>query len=211
MPLISCGAVKGGQGKTTWAITLASALEAGLIDLDYAQGDSHDWAERSGFTPAERVWPEVVVDRVVQASEATEWWVADTPPGEGVALRAALGASRAILIPVGCGTNDLRGWGRMMAVLAEIREKVNPQVRVGVVLNGTRAGCRTHDEAAAFFQEQVHDPKGRLWFLGTVGLRQAIPDALRNGRSPAMVAGLAGEEIQNVLDQFVKHCVRGKA
>jgi cellulose biosynthesis protein BcsQ len=210
MPLIACANVKGGQGKSTWAVILASVMEAGLLDGDSAQGDSCDWGNRSGFVPVERVWPEEVVDRMVQASEDSRWWVADCPPGEGVALRAALGAATAILIPVGCGTNDIRGWGRMSAVLAEVRKELSPLVRVGVVLNGVRSGCRTHEEAEEFFQQTVHDPKGLTWFLGTVGLRQAIPDAIRDGRSPAMVGGVAGDEIQEICRKFVRHCVKEK-
>jgi cellulose biosynthesis protein BcsQ len=208
MPLIACANVKGGQGKSTWAVILASMLEAGLLDVDFAQGDSCDWAARADFSPAEKVWPESVVERMGQASEDARWWVADCPPGEGVAFRAALGAATAILVPVGCGTNDIRGWGRMSTVLAEVRKELSPLVRVGIVLNGVRAGCRTHEEAVEFFQTTVHDPKALTWFLGTVGLRQAIPDAIRDGRSPAMVGGIAGDEIQLISHKFVRSCVR---
>ena len=210
MPLIACANVKGGQGKSTWAVILASVLEAGLLDLDSAQGDGFDWATRSEFAPVERVWPEGVVDRMAQASEDAGWWVADCPPGEGVALRAALGAATSVLVPVGCGTNDIRGWGRMSMVLDEVRKELSPLVRVGVVLNGVRAGCRTHEEAAEYFQKSVHSPKGLTWFLGTVGLRQAIPDAIRDGRSPALVGGVAGEEIEEISRRFVRYCVKGK-
>jgi cellulose biosynthesis protein BcsQ len=210
MPLIACANVKGGQGKSTWAVVLATMLEAGLLDVDSAQGDSFDWANRAGFSPVEKVWPEGVVDRMVQASEDPRWWIADCPPGEGVALRAALGAATAILVPVGCGTNDIRGWGRMTMVLEEVRKQVSPLVRVGVFLNGVRAGCRTHEEAADYFQKTVHDPKALTWFLGTVGLRQAIPDAIRDGRSPALVGSVAGDEIQMITHKFVRSCVKEK-
>jgi len=202
--LVSVGAVKGGQGKTTWAVALASAMEAGLLDLDSGQGDAHDWATRAGHTPSEKIRPDEVVARVEAAMDDRTLWVADTPPGEGVALRTALGAAIGVLVPVGTGTNDLRGWGRMVSLLGEIRQKVNPDLKVCVVLNGVRAGCKTHEEALTFFRDQVHAPEKKTWFLGAVGLRQAVPDAIRDGHSPGMAPGAAGDEFSTIIASFAQ-------
>jgi len=72
------------------------------------------------------------------------------------------------------------------------------------VLNGVRAGCKTHEEALAFFRDQVHAPEQKTWFLGAVGLRQAVPDAIRDGHSPGMAPGAAGDEFNAIIASFAE-------
>ncbi len=206
--LVAVANTKGGQGKTTWACALAGWLEAELMDLDPQQGDSIGWGEAAGH-PVRAVWPEEVLDVLEAASQDKSWHVADCPPHEGDALRAALAYAQAVLVPVGPGPQDARGLGRMQTLLDEARKGPNPGLKVALVLNGVRARVGFHEEVVRMLQDANH-PTKRTWFLGAAGLRQAVAEAYARGGHPFLAAGLAGEEFSNILGKFTKNVLNTK-
>ena len=95
------------------------------------------------------------------------------------------------LVPTKSSAQDLRAVGRMLHLADEARA-VNPGLVVCLVLN--EAKQNTH---AA--QETERDLKGLrgAHFLGTIGSRQAIPDAFTNGT--ALPSGPARQEFESVF------------
>lgn len=207
--LVAVANTKGGQGKTTWSCALAGWLEAELLDLDPQQGDSISWGEMAGH-PVRVVWPEESLDALEACSKDKIWHVADCPPHEGEAMRAALAYAQAVLVPVGPGPQDARGWGRMQELLQEAKEGPNPALRVGLVLNGLRPRIALH-EAVAKMLRDAHKPSEGVWFLGVAGLRQAVAEAYATGAHPFLVSGHAGEEFQEILKMFTKIVLNTKS
>lgn len=106
MPVIAVLNQKGGVGKTTISIHLASALartgKTLLIDAD-PQGSSLDWsAARTVPLPFSIAgMPKPVLHREIPAlSEGYEWVVIDGPPRVNELARSAIGAADLVLIPV---------------------------------------------------------------------------------------------------------------
>ena len=191
--------LKGGTGKTTTATSAALHFGAFLVDLD-PQGDSADWAKRSGLVRAfhAKDWKEAV--EIVEQEPGPV--VMDCPPGEGPALRAALSVADVAIVPTKSSAQDLRAVGRMLH-LAEEARAVNPGLLVGLVLN--EAKQNTH--AAQETEQDLKSLKG-AYFLGTIGSRQAIPDAFTNGT--ATPSGPARQEFEAVFSALEIVIVRNK-
>ena len=205
--LVAVANTKGGQGKTTWACALAGWIDAELLDLDPQQGDALGWAEASGRV-VRAVWPDEALGVLEECSGGKAWHVADCPPHEGEAMRAALAYARAVLIPVGPGPQDARGWGRMQTLIEDARQ-ANPGLRVGLVLNGARSRVALHEDVLGMLRE-AHRPKDGVWFCGVAGLRQAVAEAYAKGADLSRAHGLAGEEFSSILGIFAKNVLNVK-
>lgn len=194
-----CVNLKGGVGKTTVATSAAVHFKAFLVDVD-PQGDSSDWAKRSGLVRAihAKDWKNAL--ELVEQEPGPV--VMDCPPGEGPALRAALTVADVALVPTKSSAQDLRAVGRMLHLVEEARA-VNPGLVVCLVLN--EAKQNTH---AA--QETEQDLKGirGAHFLGTIGSRQAIPDAFTNGT--IIPPGSARQEFEAIFSTLKRVIVRNK-
>lgn len=206
--LVTVANTKGGQGKTTWACALAGWLEAELLDLDPQQGDSLGWAEAAGH-PVRAVWPDESLEVLETCSRDKVWHVADCPPHEGESMRAALAFAHGVLVPVGPGPQDARGWGRMQTLIEDARQ-ANPSLRVGLVLNGARPRVALHEEVARMLQD-ANRPMEGIWFLGVAGLRQAVAESYGQGRHPFLAPGQAGEEFSTILGKFAKNVLNTKS
>ncbi len=129
--LVAVGNQKGGVGKTTLAVNLAS-LFAGradvvLVDAD-PQATAVEWGE-AGSLPA-RVLAIPLDDdadparwaRTVAGLEA-EVVVIDCPPQRGAAMAAALALADVLVIPVTPSGADLRATERTLELVAEARRR----------------------------------------------------------------------------------------
>jgi len=113
MPIVALLNQKGGVGKTTLSIHLATALTLGanseknrhkvlLIDAD-PQGSALDWsAERQAPANFPVIGlPKATLHREMPAlSEGYDWVIIDGPPRVGDIARSAIAASDLVLIPV---------------------------------------------------------------------------------------------------------------
>ena len=198
MPLLAVANTKGGQGKTTWACTLASFLDAELLDANPENGDAEAWAARAKH-PCRFIYPDRL-EELDQLARKPSWTVVDCPPWDGRETRAALALSQVVLIPVGTGYQDLRGLGRMAKLVDDARAHANPRLKAAILGNGRRLVAFSETWEAAL--EAYHAPKQGTYFLGAMPQRQAIVDAFGDGL-PAHHAGQpAARECREILDRF---------
>jgi len=200
MPLIAVANTKGGQGKTTWSVTLAAFLKAELLDANPENGDAEAWAKIANH-PCHFVYPDHL-EELETAANGKAWAVVDCPPWDGKETRAALALSRAVLVPVASGYQDLRGLARMVTLAREAKEKANPKLKVAILGNGRRAVAFADIWEKAL--QDHHHPRHGFHYLGCIPQRQAIVDAFGAGL-PAFLAGEpAAHEAQDILSNFVK-------
>lgn len=148
--VIALAGQKGGSGKTTTAICLASEWHARgrrvlLVDAD-PQGTSRTWADVAA--EAGRTCPAVVSmgpglhrpDQLPALAQAFEYTVIDCPPRHGDIQRAALMVADLVIVP--CGPSSVDAWalGGTIDLIEEARV-VRPQVRVSLLI--TRKVART--------------------------------------------------------------------
>jgi chromosome partitioning protein len=149
--------VKGGVGKTTTAVYLASAaVERGwepvlLIDAD-RQASSAEWLEESPITGVELV--EAPSERTVARALAGDEGLAvvDTPPGDERIVRAAIDRADAVVIPTRAGGVE---YSRVLATL----DMIGDRIPHGVVICAARLGTNDLAEAVAWWT----DSKVPIW------------------------------------------------
>lgn len=131
MPIIAIANQKGGCGKSTLAVAIASALgkrrRVVLLDAD-VQGTAAEWGG-SGRLPVEvRSVPveegnsRLLLEAIAEASEVAEVVVLDLPPHSSAVLSAALAVADLVVVPAQPSSADLSATAKTLAVIREARE-----------------------------------------------------------------------------------------
>jgi chromosome partitioning protein len=132
--LVAVGNLKGGVGKTTLCVSIASALAAHgpalVVDAD-EQASAAAWAA-PGALPVEVVALPLVGDgerataawlgRLVELKAGADATLIDLPPSLGAATVAALSLADLLIVPCGPSGLDLRAAERTIALLRQARE-----------------------------------------------------------------------------------------
>lgn len=147
---------KGGTGKTTSAVYLATAFhETGrtlLVDAD-PQGSALLWSQQGDGLPFPTVSLPVsdLHKRLGDLGQGYDHVVIDTPPGDTTIIRSAVIAAEVTLVPVTPTGLDLNRMRPSFELIAET-EALTP-VEVGVVLTKVRRGTRSARDARAVLSE----------------------------------------------------------
>jgi chromosome partitioning protein len=148
---IAVANLKGGTGKTTTSVFLATGLHRRgertlLVDAD-PQGSALSWSAKvDGWTTPTIGMPKPILHRqVAELSRGFEHVVMDCPPADEAIVRSALLAADLVLMPMAPSMMDLDRLKPTLALLADVEPMNEP--RFAALL--TRVRTRTRMSAAA--------------------------------------------------------------
>lgn len=151
MAIISLANAKGGAGKTTAALILATELarqgyRVVILDAD-PQRWITTWAEQTGLLPNLTVISEVTVAslpcHILDLKPVTDYFVIDLAGARDALVTTALGMSDHVLIPVqGCAM-DARGAAQILDLIRLLEEKANIRIPHSVILTRVSAMVTT--------------------------------------------------------------------
>lgn len=207
MTILAIIGTKGGSGKTTLAVSIASELQRRgasvlLGDVD-PQGSALAWAAQAANVGAEA--PTTVrlgegfhrPGQLAKLAAPFEWTVLDTPPHAGPLMRAALGVADVALLPVSPSPVDLWALGDTLAIVEEARV-LRPALHVAVVLNRTaRTAVATKARATLAASE--------IPIVAELGSRVAYVECFAAGQGVTRHAPTsdAAKEIVGLVDSLV--------
>ena len=197
MQVIAFENQKGGVGKTTLALHLATAFAVAgrntlVIDLD-PQASAAEWKDaRAADTPPVMAVPAARLVKVIEETKkiGTEVLILDTAPhSEGTALAAARSADL-ILVPCQPSIMDLRALRKTAELLQHVKKPTY------VVLNGVASQGTVADEAAKAIIEEYNLPVAPI----RLGNRVAFNRCLIAGQTAQEFepGGKAAEELMEL-------------
>ncbi|BAC19771.1 CobQ/CobB/MinD/ParA nucleotide binding domain protein [Corynebacterium efficiens YS-314] len=158
---------KGGVGKTTSSILLATAAIRRGIDVEFFDADpqasASRWAEvaRNREDPLEFEVMPASAKKLRAHPASTGWQIVDTPPGNAAEIQAAIDTADLVIVPTHPSPIDLdRVWPTL--------ETINHRM-VGVLLIGVQERRRLYQDTREIFESQ-----GVSTFYNTVPEREDI-------------------------------------
>ncbi len=159
MPVIALLNQKGGVGKTTLSIHIATALAGNgrvlLIDAD-PQGSALDWSAQRSAPPRFPVigLPKPTLHREMPAiSSGYDWIIIDGPPRVNELARSAIAASDIVLIPVQPSPFDVWAAQDIIDIVSEC-SVLKPDLHTRFVINrlfpNTMLGSEVSEALGAF-------------------------------------------------------------
>jgi len=149
--------LKGGTGKTTTAVYLASGLSARgrtlLVDAD-PQGSAFSWSERApdlAFTTV-ALPSRDLYRRVTDLARGFDHVVIDTPPGDAGLVRCAALAVDTVVVPLPTGLVDLDRLTPTLEVLADV-QPYHHSLTVQCILTRVRRGTKSAEAARRLIAE----------------------------------------------------------
>ena len=197
---------KGGSGKTTITLNLATALQSrghrvAIVDADSSQGTVSEWASRDDQTPTVLAAHEPTLQKNIPAlADAFDFVVIDGAPHVEDMARSAIIAADLVLIPVRPSAADI--WSAEDIVdLIQARREVTGSPKGAFVVSQQvlRSNLASSvNEALSSFDEPVLEAR--------TSQRVAYAEALGAGLS---VLGLsdskAAQEIEELTDEVLTH------
>jgi len=209
---------KGGMGKTTAALVLASELHARgrkvlLVDAD-PQGSSRVWADV--MAELGKVPPTVVAaDETMHKSRALavamaehEYTVIDCPPQLGAIQRAALMVCDLAVVP--CGQSEIDGWSMTPSVKL-MRAAIEARSGLSAVVLLTRTQAQTKLGRTA---RDILTPLGVPLLKAELGYRngyQAFPGAGCSATEYAPAGDPMVAEVRAFVTETLKELRRAQA
>ncbi|WJR66249.1 ParA family protein [Neorhizobium sp. CSC1952] len=142
MPVISFANAKGGAGKTTAALMLATELahqgfRVTVIDADPQRWISQ-WCEISGPVRNIDVVSEVTVASLQchlrELAPRTDYFIIDLAGARDAIVTTAIGLSDHVMIPVQGSAMDAKGAAQILDLLSFLKDKANLDIAHSVVL-----------------------------------------------------------------------------
>ncbi|AMB48387.1 MULTISPECIES: ParA family protein [Methylobacteriaceae] len=206
MPVIAFANPKGGAGKTTTALLLATELAAKgaaviVIDADPERWISQ-WAKLPGKPDGIRIVADVTEESVVDAIEAAEeeaqFVIVDLEGTASLMVSNAIGMADLVVIPIQGSSMDAKGGAKMLRLIRNQEKMSRRKIAHAVVL--TRTGAAITSRALRNVAEQLR-AGGIDIFATPIVERAAYRDLFDYGGT---LGGLDRAQVSN-LDKAIQN------
>jgi chromosome partitioning protein len=151
MPIISFANPKGGAGKTTTALILATQLSENGASVTIIDADPERWISQWGTLPGkpanvtilDGVTEDTIVDLIEEASGQTQFVIVDLEGTASLMVANAIGMSDLVLIPVQGSSMDARGGAKTIRLISNQAKMARRAIPHCVVLTRTSAAVRS--------------------------------------------------------------------
>ena len=161
MPVISFANPKGGAGKTTTALLLASELASKGAQVTIIDADPEKWISQWGAMPGKpdnieiisEVTEDGIVDLIEEASGRTQFVVVDLEGTASLMVANAIGMSDLVMIPTQGSSMDAKGGAKTIRLIRNQERMARRAIPHAVVL--TRTSAAVTSRALRNVQEQL--------------------------------------------------------
>ncbi|EKE43295.1 Cobyrinic acid ac-diamide synthase [Oceaniovalibus guishaninsula JLT2003] len=200
MPVIAFANPKGGAGKTTAALLLASELASKGARVTIIDADPERWISQWGRLPGkpdtirivEGVGEEDIVDVIADEAAATQFVIIDLEGTASLMVANAVGMSDLVVIPTQGGSMDAKGAAKMIKLIRNQERMTRRPIAHAVLM--TRISAAVASRALRNVRAQL-DAAGIPMFANGIVERAAFRDIFDYG---GLLADLPSAEVSNV-------------
>lgn len=161
MPIISFANPKGGAGKTTTALILATELATRGAQVVIIDADPEKWISQWAALPGKPdtiqiiadVTEDTIVDQIDEASQRAQFVIVDLEGTASLMVANAIGMSDLVLIPLQGSSMDARGGAKTVRLIRNQERMARRPIHHAVVL--TRTSAAITSRALRNVQEQL--------------------------------------------------------
>lgn len=151
MHVITFANPKGGTGKTTCALLLASTLATQGVDVAIVDADPERWISQWAALPGKpdniqifgNAFEYSIIDRIDEAKSQAQCVLVDLEGTASMLVAHAVSRSDLVLIPTQGASMDARGAGRLISLIRNQERWSSKKIRYAVVQTRTNAAITT--------------------------------------------------------------------
>jgi len=200
MPVISFANPKGGAGKTTSALLLASELASKGARVVIIDADPEKWISQWGRLPGKpdnltiiaEVTEDSIVDQIEAAAKAAQFVIVDLEGTASLMVANAIGMSDLVVIPAQGASMDAKGAAKTLKLIRNQERMARRPILHSVLM--TRTSAAVMSRALKNVREQM-DKAGIDVFQTAIVERAAYRDIFDYG---GLLADLTAEQVSNV-------------
>lgn len=200
MPVISFANPKGGAGKTTSALLLASELASKGARVVIIDADPEKWISQWGRLPGKpdnltiiaEVTEDSIVDQIEAAAKAAQFVIVDLEGTASLMVANSIGMSDLVVIPAQGASMDAKGAAKTLKLIRNQERMARRPILHSVLM--TRTSAAVMSRALKNVREQM-DKAGIDVFQTAIVERAAYRDIFDYG---GLLADLTAEQVSNV-------------
>ena len=200
MPVISFANPKGGAGKTTSALLLASELAAKGASVVLVDADPEKWISQWGALPGKpdnitivgEVTEDSIVDVIDQAASQVQFVIVDLEGTASLMVANAIGLSDLVIIPTQGASMDAKGAVKTLRLIRNQARMAKREIPHAVLL--TRTSAAVASRSLKNIRDQL-DGAGEEVFATSIVERAAYRDLLDFG---GLLADLDPSKVSNI-------------
>ena len=200
MPVIAFANPKGGAGKTTSALLLATELAEKGASVTLLDADPEKWISQWASLPGRPlkinvlgdVTEDSIVEQIDDASRASQFVVVDLEGTASLMVANAIGMADMVIIPTQGSSMDARGAAKTIRLIRNQERMARREIAHAVLL--TRASAAITSRSMRNVQEQLEE-SGIPVFAVSIIERAAFRDLFDYGGT---LAGLDRRKVNNV-------------
>lgn len=209
MPIISFANPKGGAGKTTSALLLASELASKDAQIAIIDADPEKWISQWGSLQGKPdnikivsdVSEDTIIDQIEEASRLAQFVIVDLEGTASLMVANAIGMSDLVLIPTQGASMDAKGAAKTIRLIKNQSRMAQREIPHAVLL--TRTSAAVASRALKNVRTQL-DKAGIEVFSVSIVERAAYRDILDYGGllkdlDPALVSNI-DKAVQNARE-----------